>query len=267
MKALVLVGLAACGVGDVASTDGGATGGHITGDTTWSGTHEVLEATTIDPGITVTVTAGTTITVKSGVAITVQGTLAIHGATGSVVTIAPAAGAASFGGINLPSGGTLDMTYAVVTGTSITTSGSGVATIRDSQLSHAPGDLLIMNGGTIDVQYSAIGVEPPSLDTTHCDLHFGGVGGNAITFTHSNVSSSAYGAMFYAGQSANFTYDNWFSNQTNVDTQPGINGDFSNGYFQGAAPTGIGITATNLANARLVACGGGNDATCAGIRP
>jgi hypothetical protein len=117
------------------------------------------------------------------------------------------------------------------------------------------------------MSYSRIGVEAGETDTTHCDMHFGG-GGNTIKVTHSNISSSDYGLMFYGGMAADFTYNNWFTNGTHVDTQAAspVSGNFSNGWFDQNAPTGAGITATNLAGTRLAACDGTNDATCAGPR-
>jgi hypothetical protein len=98
-------------------------------------------------------------------------------------------------------------------------------------------------------------------------MHFGG-SGNVIKFTHSNVSSSSYGIMFYGGMSADFKYNNWFSNTVDVDvtnTSP-VTGDFSMGWFEKGAPTGSGVTANTLAAQRLPACDGTNDATCAGPR-
>jgi hypothetical protein len=96
-------------------------------------------------------------------------------------------------------------------------------------------------------------------------MHFN-PGGNVIKVTHSNISTSSYGLMFYGGMNADFTYNNWFENTTDVDIQAGspVSGNFSNGWFQKGAPTGQGITANNLAAARLVACDGTNDAGCAG---
>jgi hypothetical protein len=100
-------------------------------------------------------------------------------------------------------------------------------------------------------------------------MHFGGTTPNTIHVSHSNVRSVAYGVMFYAGTGANFTYDNWMNNTTNVDPTPGtVTGDFTMSYFQGAAPNVAGITVTTPALASAnVACTGANDTVCAGPRP
>jgi hypothetical protein len=293
MKALAVVlalPLVACVVGsggmlpptgggdDMTGDDGSGTtmnglSGHITTNTTWTGTEAIAGAVTIDPGVTVTVMAGTTITVSASASITVSGTLDIEGASGSEVTIGPATGT-SFGGIDIEMGGVLTMKYTTVTGAEVATSTSGTTTISDSHLSNSPGDLIIMGGGTVTLMYSQLGVEAPASDTTHCNMHFGGTG-NVIKVSHTNItntpatnpSAPTFGVMFYDGQAADFTYDNWVSNSTNVDPQPGVNGDFSNGYFTGTVPSGVGLTVNTPAAARLAACNGTNDAMCAGVHP
>jgi hypothetical protein len=264
---------------DMTGDDGSGTtppsglSGHITTSTTWTGTEAIAAAVTIDPGVTVTVMAGTTISVQASGSISVAGTLDIEGASGSMVTIKPASGT-SFGGIDVPMGGVLTMKYATVTGTEVSTSTSGTMTISDSHLSNSPGDLIIMGGGTVTLMYSQLGVEAPASDTTHCNMHFGGAG-NVIKVSHTNITNTpatnptapTFGVMFYAGQAADFTYDNWVSNSTNVDPDPGVSGDFSNGYFTGTVPSGVGLTVNTPAAARLVACNGTNDAMCAGVHP
>ena len=246
---------------------GGGTGisGKISADTTWQGTVAISGNVMIDPGVTVTVAAGTAITVKAGAVVTVNGILDAQGTSAGKITIS-GEGTQNFGGMSI--NGELKYKYVTQTGGAITTFTGGKATILDSHFSRVAGDFLMMNGGTVDMQYSAIGVEPGETDTTHCDMHFGGAG-NVIKVTHSNISSSSYGLMFYGGMAADFTYNNWFGNTTHVDTQPSspVSGDFSSGWFDKNAPTGTGITANNLANARLAACDGTNDATCAGPRP
>ena len=246
--------------------------GHVTTDTTWTGMEMISGSVTIDPGVTVTAMGGTTISIDTSATLTISGTLNLQGATGNGITISPAGTATAFGGIAIPMGGALTMSYTTVTGAEVTTSGTGVTMISDSHLSNSPGDLLIMNGGTVTMMYSQLGVEAPASDTTHCNMHFGGTTGNVIKVSHTNVvntpatnpSAPTYGVMFYNGQGADFTYDNWVSNSTNVDPTPGVTGDFSYGFFTGTGPSGNGLTMTNLAPARLDTCNGTNDAMCAG---
>lgn len=247
---------------------GTGTGAHISADTTWTGTKLVETETTIDPGVTLTVAAGTTVTFKAGIALTVAGTLDAQGTKDAKVVLAPGA-AAGFGPIAVPSGGKLKFSYVTMTGTELATSGTGIATITDSEFSKKPvGDLLVMNGGTVTFDYSNIGIEG-GTDTTHCNLHFGGTDTNTIHVTHSNIRGVSYGVMFYSGVGANFTYNNW-NNTINVDATAGtVTGDFQNSYFKSDPPpnrSGILVTTPALA-APLAACTGANDTMCAGPRP
>jgi hypothetical protein len=249
---------------------GGGEGNGITGSisesTTWSGNVLIGGIATIDPGVTVTVAAGATITFKSVGQLIVGGVLDVQGTAASKVTI-EAETPQGFQGITVSPGGELTYAFVEQTGGGIYTSGTAKATIVDTRMSRVSGDFLMMNGGTLDVSYSAVGVEPGETDTTHCNLHFGG-SGNVIKVTHSNISSSSYGLMFYGGMAADFTYDNWFDNTVDVDTTQTspVTGNFSNGWFQKGAPSGTGITAESPAAARLPACDGTNDAICAGPR-
>ena len=298
MKAFALLlslPLVACTVGSGAMNPGGGGGtmgdddgsgsgnpmptsgisGHITANATWMGAEAITDAVTIDPGVTVTVMPGTSISVDTSATITISGTLDIEGTTGTGngVTIA-ATGAAFFGGISIPAGGMLTMKYTTLTGAEVTTSGTGITTISDSHLSNSPGDLLIMNGGNVTVMYSQLGVEAPAIDSTHCNMHFAGAG-NVIKVSHTSVtntpatnpSAPTYGIMFYSGQGADFTYDNWVSNSNNIEPDPGVNGDFSFGYFTGTVASVTGLTMNSLAVARLAVCDGNNDAMCAGPHP
>jgi hypothetical protein len=229
--------------------------GKITTDTTWFDTINVKAATTIAAGVTVTVMPGTTINVSGGVIIRLEGSLDIQGTSASKVTLQALPGG-FWGGFSIPAGGQLTMDYGVQTGGGIHITG-GKATIADSRMAHVSGDLLTMNGGTVDMQYSAIGFEPGTPDTTHCDMHVQSPG-NIIKVTHSNISTSSYGIMFYGGTGADFRYDNWFSNAIDVHTQAATpaSGDFSFGWFEkGTGPTGNGITANSLASARVTDAG------------
>src|SRR5262249_18454084 len=152
------------------------------------------------------------------------------------VTFQPADVGTFWSHIVVPSGGALTASYLVQTGSGLTTSNSGKITLVDTQLSHAGGDLLTMSGGTLDMTYSGIGLAS-GRDTTHCNLHVSG--GVHLKVTHSNISSAFFGMMFYGGVNADFTYDNWFGNNTDLDTEAAfpVTGDFSYSYFAKGAPT------------------------------
>jgi hypothetical protein len=239
--------------------------GKISADTTWSDAVSISGNVTIDPGVTVTIAAGATVTVKGGAVITVNGIIDAQGTSAGKINIT-GENNAGWGGMTV--NGELKYSYVTQTRGPVSVYTGGKATIVDSHFSQTSGDFLILNGGNVDMQYSQIGLAAGETDTTHCDMHFGGQG-NVIKVVHTNVSTSAYGIMFYGGQAADFTYNNWFSNTTNVDTQAAspVSGDFSNSYFEGGAPTGAGITAGNVSATMLAACDGTNDAVCAGPRP
>jgi hypothetical protein len=246
------------------SDTGSGNTGHITADTTWSGTFMINSAITIDPAVTVTVTPGAALTFTAAGTLTVGGTLLVQGVKATHVTIVPDIGLTNFNPINVS--GTMKFAYVDMTGGSFSLANTATTTIVDSTLSHASHDLVVMDGGTLDFSYSQVGVEAPATDTTHCDLHFGGTA-PVIKATHSTFSTSSYGVMFYAGANADFTYDNWIGNDINVDPTVGqVTGDFSYSYFVGAAPTATGLTNTNPSATRLLACDGTNDAMCAGPR-
>lgn len=228
--------------------------GHITANTTWMNTIHVIGAVTVDRGVTLTVAPGTTVdvTTSMGYGITVLGTIDIQGSKANKVVFRSATVGEYWSDISVPRGSVMTATYLVQTGGGLNLAGK--ATITDSQMSHVGGDLLTMSGGTLDMSYSSIGLET-GHDTTHCNLH---VSGNiTIKVTHSNISTAAYGIMFYGGVGADFTYNNWFGNTYDVDTKAAypVVGDFSYGYFAKGAPTNPGITAANLATSRIADAG------------
>jgi len=262
MRHLVLaLALIGCGTDSTPGGGGGGGGGGsatmvsgtISASATWSGTIEVTGPVTIAPGVTVTVDAGTAI--ETGSAIKIQGTLDIEGTSGSPVSVAPGGTTAHWPGFTIANGGTLTAHYMDELHGVIDLANGATATIYDSTMSHADGgDLITLAGGTLDVEYSSIGVESGQTDNTHCDTHFNGA--TSIKITHTNISSSAYGSMFYAGSSVDWTYDNWFDNTIDVATSPGVTGTFSNGWFQnGDVPSGTGIIAQNMASTRVADAG------------
>jgi len=121
----------------------------------------------------------------------------------------------------------------------------------------APGDFLVVGDGTVDVTYSSIGLESTESDSTHCDLHFGGLAAT-IKITHTNISTSPYGLMLYGGSGVDLTYNNWFGNGIDIETMSGVRADVSNEWFAKGAPAataGATLVANSLAAARLVAAG------------
>ncbi|HEY4243958.1 MAG TPA: hypothetical protein VGM88_29290 [Kofleriaceae bacterium] len=240
------------------SDTGNNISGHITSDVTWSGASAIVGDTTIDAGVTVTMMPGTTLTIVTAAKVVVNGTLDVAGTAASKVHIGPATTLGGhFDNIAVTTGAQLTMTFGVQEGGGIETTGSGKVTITDSQLDKSGSDWLVMNGGTIDVEYSNIGLDEGLTDTTHCDLHIGG-GGNTIKFEHNNVSTSQYGIMFYGGTSEDFQHDNWFANTHDIDTEPGVQGDFSGGWFEAGTPTagaGAQLTLDTLSDTKLDDCG------------
>ena len=236
---------------DMGNPPGGGVAGHISSNTTWSDMVNVTGNVTIDPGVTVTVSPGATVKVGSGWYLDVQGTLAMQGTKASIATIQPDTGA-SFQGLKIEMGGTVTATYASINGTEIQMNG-GTFTAADSKLWGAPGDLLVMNGGTINVTYSQIGVLTGETDTTHCNGHFNAA--TKITLNHSNINGSPYGLMYYSASGADLTYNNWYGNQTDIEPGvSGVTGAADGSYFAKGMPSGTtGITYANLATAMLTA--------------
>ena len=221
--------------------------GHIKTNTTWSDTIHAISPITIDAGVTLTVAAGTTVDVATG--ITVNGTLALQGMKAARVALRPASGTTVFS-IVVPAGGTMTASYLVQSGGNLSISNTGSVTLVDSQLSHGDGDLLVMSGGTLNMTYSAIGLEPGDKDTTHCDMHVSGAA--TITATHSNFGTAAYGLMLYADSHADFTYTNWFGNEIDAAITPSVLADVSHSYFAKGAPRAqVGLTADGMATMRV----------------
>lgn len=237
------------GGGGSGSGSGGGDGisGTIAADATWTGVVNITAQTVIAAGVTVTVEPGATINFKAGgVGVNVAGILDVQGTKAAPVTIGPEVAGGFHGGFTVPTGGELRLTYAVQKGGGIMTTG-GNAVVVDTKMSHASGDFIVMGGGSLDVQYSQIGLDADQVgDTTHCDLHFGGTG-NTIKVTRSNISTTPYGLMFYGGTGADFTNNNWYGNQIDVSTQPGVQGDFTGSWFEDGAPVpGAGATLVGL---------------------
>jgi hypothetical protein len=242
--------------------DDGAITGLVSQDATWSGTVLIGYAnqvtTRIDSGVTVTVAPGTVIKFKQNASLEIRGTLRAQGTSAQKIEIGPVADNTYALILN----GTLDFKYVEMARGAIQTSTGSMATIVDTQMYKAGGDLLIMNGGTVNMSYSQIGPKPGQTDSTHCNIHTGG-NANTISITHTNLNGPGatidhYALMLYGGQNANFTNNNWFDNMYDVSTQPGVSADVSGSWFKGTRPvagSGATLTANNLSNTQLADAG------------
>ncbi|MCX5743355.1 MAG: hypothetical protein NT062_12755 [Proteobacteria bacterium] len=227
--------------------------GSITAPLTLSGAVKVTGAITIEAGAVVTVMPGTTIEIASpSVAINVKGTFDIQGAKGSEVVMQPTNAADHWGGVNVT--GSYKMSYGKQIGGPIHMSGATASTlIVDSTMARASGDYLVMGGGTLDVQYSNLGLE--TGDSSHCNLHLNQAA--SIVFTHNNIAGAPYGLMFYAG-AGDFTHNNWITVTGQYAVEPGNTGsaNFADSYFSGGQPTATpGLNYNPLASAKLLDVG------------
>ncbi|CAN5437598.1 hypothetical protein BH11MYX1_BH11MYX1_07320 [soil metagenome] len=277
MKRLLLLGLAVsalvgCKKADDPGGGNGADGGgepmadafiaqtttdvssDVTTATTWSGLVRVHASITVAAGVTLTIEPSTVIQFDQNLGVTVKGTVLANGIKGATIGMQPAPGFQFWNAWEVPTGGTVNFNYVTSKGGGITVTG-GTAIARDSEFSHVTHDLLVVSAGTVDFEYSWIGVPAGQTDTTHCDLHF--TGSPTIKVSHSNLSTAVYGVMFYGGQNADFTYDNWFANTSiNFDKQGGsTTADISNSYFEGAVPMGSGLTKNAMQAAMVTDAG------------
>lgn len=250
------------GGGDMSGTGGGngngSGGGNgmtaptmITSDATWTGNINVNSNTTVAAGATLTIAPGTTVKFGTSGSISVLGNVTIPGTKAQIVNLQPSAAGGHYSGFSV-STGTLTMNYVVGVGGAITVDGGGTLNMTDTRMSQASHDLLVIGDGKVNVQYSAIGLDPggASSDSTHCALHFGS-NGATISITHTNISTTptvqtagTYGLMFYGGNNVVLTSNNWFNNVIQIDTTPGITGDVSGSWFDTAPTFNAGATVT-----------------------
>jgi hypothetical protein len=150
----------------------------------------------------------------------------------------------------------LKMTYAEQTGGGIVVDG-GTVTALDTTFSHDRDgrDFLIVQSGSVDVEYAAFLPASGTNDLIHCDMHANQSGASTIKVVHTNLSNATNGFDFFGG-TADLTYDNWFGNETDLYTEAGapVTADASYGWFQNGPPAaapGSSITASNLSATRI----------------
>jgi hypothetical protein len=246
MRALVFIVLAACGTEPVA----GPITGFITEDQTWSGDRTVEDFVTIDRGVTVTVEAGTRLRVLTAAQIEVAGTLLFEGTAEQPIDIASELDGEYWLGMTIA--GELQMRYVDQRNGGVSTiAPDAKLTIEDSRLSSAIGDLIVVDGGSVDISYSDIGIAEG--DHTHCNLHVNSV--QSLRFSHNNNVGVAFGLMLYGGQ-GDFSHNNWMNNLVDIEPQPGGTGSFDDSFFARGLPAGVpGSTFENPASSPLADCG------------
>lgn len=231
--------------------------GRITSDTTWMGAMKLTGVTEIAPMVTVTVMPGTTLEFAQGAGIRIEGALLASGVSGGPIIGKAEAGATYWGPIEI-NNGLARLTYVNFTGGSIITNGP-LATVEivDSKMWKAGGDYVVMNGGSLNMQYSQLGPDEGEDDTTHCQLHINS--STTVSVFRNNIAGAPFGLMFYGGVGSSFQLNNWYGNMTkDVDTQSGVEGNFSYSWFEKGPPVagpGATLTLENLATERISQAG------------
>jgi hypothetical protein len=223
--------------------------GTISSDTTWGpGAFDVTGPVTINAGATLTVAAGTQISMVPNAGFTVSGTLdASAGTKASPITILPSVTGQHFLSTKVDTGGMVTFSYVTQRGGGFGL--SGTAMISDSEMSNMEGDFMVVDAGTLDMEYSQIGLGAPNSsgvgngDTTHCNFHINDA--TSITVNNTNVAGSPYGVMLYTIPNANFKANNFYGNTYDFEPSESGMGSIDGSWFSsGAAPAQTGVSGT-----------------------
>ena len=229
--------------------------GTIDSDMTITGMRKFEGRTVISPGVTVTVEPGALLEFADSAGIEIKGALYVNGTASSKITMKLATGGTYWGPLEVYGG--LHLTYADLTGGAIETNGVYAnVEIRDTRMFKAAGDYIIMNGGTVSMQYSQLGPNTGETDSTHCNIHVNSAA--KVDFLRNNIAGAPFGLMFYGGVGSNFQLNNWYGNGKDVDSKSGVSGNFSGSWFEKGAPTpasGAMFTLDNLATERITQAG------------
>lgn len=264
LSAIVLSVLAGCSIGDDPPTGDEhpddkpvEVTGTITTDTVWSGTVQFSGTTVIAGGVTVSVEPGTVLEFAQQAGLRVEGGLLASGTAAATITAKLADGASYWGPVDVANG-FVHLEFVDFTGGQLVTNGPlANLEITDSRFYQANGDYLIMNGGTLNMQYAQLGPNPGETDTTHCNLHINTA--TSISVVRSNITGAPFGIMYYGGVGSNFQLNNWYGNtEKDVDTRSGVEGNFSYSWFERGAPMpgpGATLVLDNLATERIAQAG------------
>lgn len=193
---------AGSGGGDPTATE---ISGSVTESGVWSGTVSLVGDATIEAGVTIEVAAGTELHAANGVFLSVAGTLTTQGTAAEPVVLAPAEGAAGFGGVKVLAGGSAALVGVDATGGAMVLkceAGALGCAIEDSHFHQIGQALVIETPGTIkrsrieDMANAGISVKAGAdlliedsyvLTSTH-DIIVMGAG--ALTIDHSEIGGA-----------------------------------------------------------------------------
>jgi hypothetical protein len=249
-RALLVCPLLACATDPEGPPPDDAITGFISADEVWSGTRDLRGFVVVEPGVTVTIEPGTTIRIAEGASIEVNGAISAVGTKEAPIALVPAVEETYWLGINVAGAYTLHH-GTQVSGGIYTVKPEATVEVRDSELWNSIGDLIVMDGGSVDVQYTNLGREVGNH--THCNVHINS--GERAVFTHNNNAGVSFGLMLY-GASGDFSSSNWFGNAIDIEPNPGGTGVFDGSYFAKGRPGGVtGSSFENLASAPIADAG------------
>jgi hypothetical protein len=126
--------------------------------------------------------------------------------------------------------------------------------IVDTYVLTSQGDIIVQNGGNLDIQYSEVGDAQGTYE--HCDFHINSAA--KLSITHSNIRNGVYGMMIGGTTNAIITSNNFLKNGTGTDLDAigtNTNADFTGSYFDQGKPTMVGGNFAAIAPAQLADAG------------
>ncbi|HTJ43195.1 MAG TPA: hypothetical protein VL463_13915 [Kofleriaceae bacterium] len=131
---------------------------------------------------------------------------------------------------------------------------NGDLKIVDSYILTSQGDIIIQNGGNLDISYSEVGDAQGSYE--HCDFHINSAA--KLSITHSNIRNGVYGMMIGGTTNAIIQYDNFVKNGKGTDIEAigaNTNADFQYDYWDQGAPTMAGGNFANTMGTMITDAG------------
>jgi len=205
-------GSAGAGGGGSGGSSGGVgadKSGNLTADETWTGAINVTGDVTVNAGVTLTIADGALVQVAAGKSIIVKGTIKVQGTSATGVNFAPNPMPGTWDGIQVQSGGSATISYAMMkyptTGLSCATGAVGCAMDHSKVTNFSSTGISLQVSATLDhvtVETGGSGgvvVLAGAADTvTITDSIFHATGGDAVIADSGNLTlqySHMYGDM------------------------------------------------------------------------